>query len=93
MVQYNMENKYYISADLENNQYVGKVFLVSTNQLVYTSKSYNTREQAITDVRTFVVTSAPPTTDPEIPKSITSTVTYTTHGFPSSSSSGRCCGR
>lgn len=87
-----MENKYYISADLENSQFVGKVFTISNNQLVYTSKSYNTKEQAIADARTFVITSAPPITDPQPPKTITSTANYSTprpiHGMP-----GRCCGR
>jgi hypothetical protein len=87
-----MENKYYISADLENNQYVGKVFTINTNQLVYTSKPYNTKEQATTDARTFVITSAPPVNDPAPPKVITSTATYTEprpiHGY-----TGRCCGR
>lgn len=86
-----MESKYYISINIENNQYIGKVFQTSNNQLVYTSKSYNTQEQATKDVRTFVITSEPPSSNPETqPKTITSTANYTSpvvHGHR------RCCGR
>jgi hypothetical protein len=87
-----MNTKYYTSFNLENNQYVGKVFLSSTNQLVYTTKAYNSQEQAISDARTYVITEAPPVTDPNPPKSITNTTTYSTprpvHGYTK-----KCCGR
>lgn len=89
-----MTTKYYISTSIENNQYLGKVFLTGSNQLVYTSKPYGTKEQATAAARTFVITSAPPTTDPKPPETITSTATYSTprpiHGL---SAPGRCCGR
>lgn len=93
-----MDSKYFITVELENGQYIGKVFLASTNQLTYTTKSYNTREQAMTDARTYVITSAPPTTDPQPPKAVTSTASYTgtpptIHGYSRNVGSGRCCGR
>jgi hypothetical protein len=90
-----MDIKYYTTTDIENNKFIGKVYTSNTNQLVYTSKPYNTREQAMSDVRTYIITSAPPTTEPLPPKTITSTTTYTAH-MPVKSDPGtsrRCCGR
>jgi len=85
-----MESKYYTSLNIENNQYIGRVYLTNNNQLVYTSKPYNSQEQAITDIRTYVITSAPPATDLEqLPTPIVNTTKYTApvvHGR-------RCCGR
>lgn len=90
-----MNTKFYITTEIENNQFVGKVFSVNTNQLVYTSKPYNSKEQAMADARTYVITSAPPVTDPNPPKTIISTATYTAlrpvHSV--STPTRRCCGR
>jgi hypothetical protein len=85
-----MESKYYTSLVIENSQYVGKVYLTNNNQLVYTSKPYNSQEQAITDIRTFVITSAPPDTVPtQTSAPITNTTKYTTPAV----TGRRCCGR
>lgn len=90
-----MKSKYYISILIENNSYVGKVYSSSNNQIVYASKPYDSQDQAMRDVRTFVVTSAPPTTEAKPQRTVTSTTTYrgiipTSHG---TNHSGRCCGR
>jgi len=91
-----MSNSYYTSVEFENEQYVGRVYVSNTNQLVYTSKGYNTLEQAAKDARTFVIKGAP-TVNPESlettvqpKKTITNIATYK---FDSSRPSGRCCGR
>lgn len=87
-----MNNKYYVTIEVDNSRYIGKVFLVSTNQLVYTSKSYFTQEQAASDARTFVITSAPPTKEPEAPKTLITTTNYTSPGT-GPQPRRRCCGR
>ena len=87
-----MHTKYYISTALENNQFISKVFSSTTNQLVYTSKPYDSQEQALADARTFTITSAPPSTTPAAPKTFTTTTTYTTQR-PIQPTPGRCCGR
>jgi hypothetical protein len=88
-----MKSKYYVSITIENNQYVGKVFLSTNNSLVYSSKPYNSQDQAMADIRTFVVTSAPPVTDPAPKRTVTTTATYRGLPSPNVSQTGRCCGR
>jgi len=89
-----MNSKYYTSVDIINNQYFGKVFESSNNALVYTSKPYNTQEQAIADARSFILKSAPPTANSTPQTTITSTSNYTTPRYVHGKvNGGRCCGR
>lgn len=82
-----MNNKYYTSLEISNNKYIGKIFSTSNNELVYTSKEYPTQEQAMTDIRTYLATSAPPTNP--IPVK-TNTAVYQS---PRPVQRGGCCGR
>lgn len=88
-----MNNKYFTTVIIENNRYVGRVYEASTNNLVYSSKDYNSQEQAIADVRTFIITSSPPATDPTPPKTVLSTSNYTSTKPVISPGTRRCCGR
>lgn len=88
---------YFISVVFENDQYFGKVYTASSNQLIYTSKGYYSQEQASKDARTYIITSAPPPpieeATPETNKTVTTTASYTAPKFGSRTPSGRCCGR
>jgi hypothetical protein len=86
-----MESKYYVSIAIENNQYIGRVYLTNNNQLVYTTQPYGSQEQATTDVRSFVIKSASNSSPetPQPPKTLYSTASYTTPVTPVR----RCCGR
>lgn len=86
-------SNYYISVIFENEQYFGKVYTTSSNQLVYTSKGYYTQEQASKDARTYIITSAPPVEEATLEKTVTTVSNYTTTRFGATNTSGRCCGR
>ena len=81
--------KYFTSISIIEDKFVGTVFDANNNQELYKSKSYLTQSQAMQDVNTFLVTSAPPTADPR-PRTIVNTAT---HAPGAQTSQRRCCGR
>lgn len=95
-----MHNKYYISTSVENDECTAKVLLTNTNQVVYTTKAYTSKDQAIIEARTFLRKLTMSPGGAVTPETINSTVTYSSNTMPAAHTMGRttrgpgrCCGR